>query len=82
MNAFTFILKKNHEHLPNKLIVTKFIRYTLPMFNNKAFLDFIDKIPWRLDNKNKKHKKQRASNPQKYLWPYLVKASTGKTQKL
>ena len=45
MNAFTFILRKNHEHPPNKLIVTKFIRHTLPMFNNKAFLDFIDKIP-------------------------------------
>ena len=68
MNAFTFILRKNHEHLPNKLIVTKFIRHTLPMFNNKAFLNFIDKISSRLDNINKKQKKkQRTANPQKYL---------------
>ena len=44
MNAFTFMLGKNHEHPPNKLIVTKFVRHTLPMFNSKAFLDFIDKI--------------------------------------
>ena len=44
MNAFTFILRNNHEHPPKKLIVTKFIRHTLPMINNKAFLDFIDKI--------------------------------------
>ena len=56
MNAFTFILRNNHEHPPKKLIVTKFIRHTLPMINNKAFLDFIDKISRRLDNKNKKHK--------------------------
>ena len=46
------------------------------MFNNKAILDFIDKVSWQLDNKNKKHtKKQRASNPQKCLLPYLVKVS-------
>ena len=44
MNAFTYIPRKNHENLPNKLIITKFIRHTLPMFSNKAFLDFIDKI--------------------------------------
>ena len=44
MNAFTFILRKSQEHPPNKLIVTKFVRDTLPMFNSKAFLDFIDKI--------------------------------------
>ena len=44
MNAFTFIPRKNHENPPNKLMVTKFIRDTLPMFNNKAFFGFIDKI--------------------------------------
>ena len=44
MNAFTFIHRKNHEHPPDKLMVTKFIRHTLPMFSNKAFLDFEDKI--------------------------------------
>ena len=44
MNAFTFIPRKNHENPPNKLMVTKFIRDTLPMFNNKAFSGFIDKI--------------------------------------
>ena len=71
MNAFTFIPRKNHKNHPNKLIVTKFIRRTLPMFNNKAFLEFIDKTSWRIDNKNKKHKKQRDSNPQKYFWPYF-----------
>ena len=65
--CFTFILRKSHENPPNKLIVTKFIRDTLPMFNNKVFLDFIDKISSRIDNKNKKDKKQRAANPHKYL---------------
>ena len=75
MNAFTFTPRKNHENPPNQLIVTKFTRHTLPMFNNKVFLDFMDKTSWRLDNKIKKHtKKQRAANAQKYLWPYLVKA--------
>ena len=44
MNAFTFIPRKNHENPPNKLMVTKFIRDALPMFNNKAFFGFIDKI--------------------------------------
>ena len=44
MNAFIFIPRKNHENHLNKLIVTKFIRDTLPMFNNKAFLDFIDRL--------------------------------------
>ena len=56
MKAFT------HENPPNKLIVTKFTRHPLPIFNNKTFLDFIDKISWRMDNKNKKYKKQRAAN--------------------
>ena len=64
-NAFTFILRKNHEHPPTKLIVTKLIRHTLPMVNNKAFLDFIDKISSRLDNKNKKHKKIKSFKPAK-----------------
>ena len=65
MNAFTYIPRKNHENLPNKLIITKFIRHTLPMFSNKAFLDFIDKISWRMDNKNKKHKKIKSIKPTK-----------------
>ena len=43
MNAFTFTPRKNHENPPNQLIVTKFTRHTLPMFNNKVFLDFMDK---------------------------------------
>ena len=67
LNAVTFIPRKSHENSPNKLIVTKFIRDTLPMFNNKVFLDFIDKLSSRIDNKNKKDKKQRAGNPHKYL---------------
>ena len=44
MNAFTFIPRRNHKNPPNKLIVTKFIRVALPMLNNKAFLNFVDKI--------------------------------------
>ena len=75
LNAFTFIPRKSHENPPNKLIVKKFIRDALPMFNNKVFLDFIDKISSRIDNKSKKDKKQRAANPHKYLWLYLVEAS-------
>ena len=66
MNAFTLILRKNHEHPPNKLIVTKFIRHALPMFNNKAFLDFIDNISSRLDNKNKKHTQKKNKELQTY----------------
>ena len=95
LNAVTFIPRKSHENPPNKLIVTKFIRGTLPVFNDKVFLDFIDKLSSRIDNKNKKDKKQRSGNPHKYLWLYLVEASqqsreckmksyssTGKIQKL
>ena len=48
MNAFT------HENPPDKLIVTNSTRDALSMFNNKAFLDFINKIPGRIGNKNKK----------------------------
>ena len=44
MNGFTFIPKEKHENPPNKLIMTEFIRYTPPIFNNKAFLEFIDKL--------------------------------------
>ena len=44
MNAFAFISGRNHKNPPNLLIVTKFIRDALPMFNNKAFLNFVDKI--------------------------------------
>ena len=44
MNTFTFIPRQIHENPTNKLIVTKFNRHTLPLFNNKAFLGFIDKI--------------------------------------
>ena len=53
MKAFTFTKRQTHENPPNKLIVTKFIRDTLPMFNNKAILDFKDKISWRIVNENK-----------------------------
>ena len=48
MNAFT------HENPPDKLIVTNSTRDALSMFNNKAFLDFINKISGRIGNKNKK----------------------------
>ena len=44
MNAFTFLPREFHENPPDNLIVTKGNRNTLPVFNNKAFLDFIDKI--------------------------------------
>ena len=67
LTSFTFIPRKNHENPRNKLNLTTFTRNTLPMFNNKAFLDYIDKISRRKDNKNTKHKKQRAADPQKYL---------------
>ena len=88
MNAFT------QENRPNKLIVTKFIRDTLPMFNNKVFLDFIDKISSRIDNKNKKDKKskelQTHNNIYDHIWwknpsrecKMASFSSTGKTQKL
>ena len=62
MNAFTFIPRKNHENPPKKLIVTKFIRDTLSMFNNKAFFGFIDTISWQIDNKNKKDINYKVSN--------------------
>ena len=39
MNAVTFIPRESHENPLNKLIVTKFVRDTLPMFNNKAILE-------------------------------------------
>ena len=48
MNAFT------HENPPDKLIVINSTRDALSMFNNKAFLDFINKISGRIGNKNKK----------------------------
>ena len=48
MNAFT------HENPPDKLIVTNSTRDFLSRFNNKAFLDFINKISGRIGNKNKK----------------------------
>ena len=48
MNAFT------HENPPDKLIVTNSTRDVLSRFNNKAFLDFINKISGRIGNKNKK----------------------------
>ena len=88
MNAFT------QENRPNKLIVTKFIRDTLPMFNNKVFLDFIDKISSRIDNKNKKDRKskelQTHNNIYDHIWwkhpsrecKMASFSSTGKTQKL
>ena len=69
---FHFLARKNHVNPPNKLIVKKLIRCTLPMFNNKAFLDLIDKLSWRIYNKNKKQIKQRVANSQKHLWLYLL----------
>ena len=61
MNAFTFLAIKKHETPPNKFIVTKFIRHTLPVFNNKALLDLI------LTNiKVKTKKDQKVANPQTY----------------
>ena len=62
---------KNHENPPNKLIVTKVIRHTLPMFNNKAFLDFIDKITGRIDNKNKKHKQNKELQTNKSIYDHI-----------
>ena len=65
MNAFT------QENRPNKLIVTKFIRDTLPMFNNKVFLDFIDKISSRIDNKNKKDKKSKELQTHNNIYDHI-----------
>ena len=79
MNAFTFIPRKSHENLPNKLMVTTFIRGTLPMFNNKAILDFIDKLPGRIDKKTRNTKKQRAFQQGVQNESFSL---TGKTQKL
>ena len=39
----------------------------LLMFSNKAFLDLIYKLSRKMCNKNKKHKKQRVTNQEKYL---------------
>ena len=64
MSAFIFIPRKNHENPPNKLIVTKFISHTLPMFNNKAFLDFIDKYLHEQIIKTKNSKKKKNKEPQ------------------
>ena len=43
VNTFTFIPRKSHENPPNKLIETKCITDFLPVFNNKAIFDFIEK---------------------------------------
>ena len=43
MNAFTFCLEK-HEISSNKLIVTKSVPRTIPMFNNKTFLAVTEKL--------------------------------------
>ena len=70
-NAFTFIPTKSHENLPNKLIRPKFNRDTLPMFNNKAFLDFIDKISWQIDNENKKDRKSKELQTHKNIYDHI-----------
>ena len=44
MLSLLYLKKKEHEHPPNKLIMTKFIIHAISMINNKAFLGFIDKI--------------------------------------
>ena len=61
MNGFTFLARKNHENPP--INTTR----TLPMFNNKVFLDLICKLPWRIYNKNKKHKKPKSCKHTKIL---------------
>ena len=71
LNAVTFIPRKSHENPPNKLIVTKFIRGTVPVFNDKVFLDFIDKLSSRIDNKTKKTKNKELethTNIYDYIW--------------
>ena len=75
VNTFTFIPRKSHENPPNKLIETKCITDFLPVFNNKAIFDFIEKTLRRIDIKYKKDKKTKSCNPQKYLRPYLIEAS-------
>ena len=56
MNAFTFILRKNNQNSHNKLIVTKFIIHTLPMLNNKEFLDFINDFKTQKKKELQTHK--------------------------
>ena len=55
MNAFT------HENPPDKLIVTNSTRDATSMFNNKAFLDFINKISRRIDNERNVIKKREST---------------------
>ena len=71
MNAVTFIPRENHENPPNKLIVTKFVRDTPPLFSNKAFLDFTDKISRRTDNKNKKRQKNKELQTHKNIYDHI-----------
>ena len=55
LNSFTFLARKNYENTPNKLIVTKCIRCTFPMFNNIAFLALSEKVIYkRIVNKKPK----------------------------
>ena len=41
---FHFLSRKTHEISSNKLIMTKFVTRTIPMFNNKAFLAATEKL--------------------------------------
>ena len=52
--------------------MTKFVRHTIPMFNNKKFLAVTEKLSERI---LKNTKKQKFANPKIHVWLYLVKAS-------
>ena len=41
------------------------------MFNNKAFLDFIDKISWQIDNENKKDRKSKELQTHKNIYDHI-----------
>ena len=76
MNAFTFLAIKKHETPPNKFIVTKFIRHTLPVFNNKALLDL---ILTNIKVKNKKGPKScKPTNILMIIFDKSVPAGSGK----
>ena len=76
MNAFTFLAIKKHETRPNKFIVTKFIRHTLPVFNNKALLDL---ILTNIKVKNKKGPKScKPTNILMIIFDKSIPAGSGK----
>ena len=76
MNAFTFLATKKHETPSNKFIVTKFIRHTLPVFNNKALLDL---ILTNIKVKNKKGPKScKPTNILMIIFDKSIPAGSGK----